>query len=619
MPVAPSYPGVNVEGVPSGVHTITGVATSIAAFVGYTRKGVADKPVEINSFAQFERDFGGLDLDSPLSYAIHQYFANGGTNAIVLRIGTNFTPAKWTLKKGAAGVLEVTAASPGAWASDVRLAVSHAARNPDAEFNLIVYEREGDGWREVEQFPNLSMSPNSPQFVESIASPRIVVKRTVGLTFSEAGSSVGKLAGAITVNANLDIHGTVDGDPFKLELASAPTDAVTAVAGINAAIATAGLGARLKAEQSLPNGAAGTGAVKLASLTPGENSSVSIATGTPGDIASVLGLGLANGGREFAGHAEHRPAAITDLPPTTNGTAKRGGATDLVGAAAKAGMKALLDVDLFNLLCIPETFDMDTGDAASVAAAAARLCETKRAFYIADAPRTTLLKDVVAWSASATTSRNAAVYFPAVCIADPLDLMRLRAMAPSGSVAGVYARTDGTRGVWKAPAGTDATLVDVHDLAATISDRDNGELNSEGVNALRSFPTYGHVVWGARTRRGANDQTDKYKYVPVRRLALFLEESLYRGTRWVVFEPNDELLWAQIRLNVDGFMLSLFRQGAFQGMSPKDAYFVRCNSETTTQSDINLGIVNILVGFAPLKPAEFVMLKIQQIPGDIPT
>jgi len=127
------------------------------------------------------------------------------------------------------------------------------------------------------------------------------------------------------------------------------------------------------------------------------------------------------------------------------------------------------------------------------------------------------------------------------------------------------------------------------------------------------------VVWGARTRRGDDGMADEYKYVPVRRLALFLEESLYRGTQWVVFEPNDEPLWAQIRLNVGAFMHNLFRQGAFQGTTPKDAYFVRCDRETTTQSDINLGIVNIHVGFAPLKPAEFVVLKIQQIPGDIPT
>jgi phage tail sheath protein FI len=130
---------------------------------------------------------------------------------------------------------------------------------------------------------------------------------------------------------------------------------------------------------------------------------------------------------------------------------------------------------------------------------------------------------------------------------------------------------------------------------------------------------YGTVSWGARTARGADVMADDYKYVPVRRLALFLEESLFRGTQWAVFEPNDEPLWAQIRLNLGAFMHTLFAQGAFQGRTPREAYFVKCDSETTTQNDIDLGRVNIVVGFAPLKPAEFVIIQIQQIAGAIQT
>jgi hypothetical protein len=181
------------------------------------------------------------------------------------------------------------------------------------------------------------------------------------------------------------------------------------------------------------------------------------------------------------------------------------------------------------------------------------------------------------------------------------------------------ARTDSQRGVWKAPAGLDATLNGAAELTVKLTDGENGQLNPLGVNCLRSFPAVGRVVWGARTLRGADILASEWKYVPVRRTALFIEESLYRGTQWVVFEPNDEPLWAQIRLNVGAFMQNLFRQGAFQGRTPREAYFVKCDKETTTQTDINLGIVNIVVGFAPLKPAEFVVIKIQQIAGDIPT
>jgi phage tail sheath protein FI len=203
-------------------------------------------------------------------------------------------------------------------------------------------------------------------------------------------------------------------------------------------------------------------------------------------------------------------------------------------------------------------------------------------------------------------------------MANPLSEDRPEAFAPCGAVAGVIARTDAARGVWKSPAGIDAVLNGVLGLQLTLTDPENGAINQLGVNCLRSFPTSGPVVWGSRTLTGADSLANEWKYLPVRRMALYLEESLYRGTQWVVFEPNDEPLWAQIRLNIGAFMQNLFRQGAFQGTSPREAYFVKCDRETTTQTDINLGIVNIVVGFAPLKPAEFVVIKLQQIAGDIP-
>ena len=157
----------------------------------------------------------------------------------------------------------------------------------------------------------------------------------------------------------------------------------------------------------------------------------------------------------------------------------------------------------------------------------------------------------------------------------------------------------------------------VQDLSLTLTDQENGLLNPLGVNCLRSFPLIGTVVWGARTLQGADALTSQWKYVPVRRTALMIEESLYRGTKWVVFEPNDEGLWGQIRLNIGAFMQTLFRQGAFQGASARDAYFVKCDSSTTTQDDINRGVVNIIVGFAPLKPAEFVIIQIEQMAGQL--
>jgi len=202
---------------------------------------------------------------------------------------------------------------------------------------------------------------------------------------------------------------------------------------------------------------------------------------------------------------------------------------------------------------------------------------------------------------------------------NPLQQNRPAEFPPCGYVAGIYARTDASRGVWKAPAGTEASLVGVLGPKHLLTDDENGVLNPKAINCIRALPIYGTVLWGARTLHGHDERGSEWKYIPVRRTALFLEESLFRALTWVVFEPNDEPLWAQIRLNVGAFMHDLFRQGAFQGKTPQEAYFVKCDKETTTQNDINRGIVNIVVGFAPLKPAEFVILKIQQIAGQIQT
>lgn len=627
MPASLTYPGVYIEEVPSGVRTITGVATSITAFVGYTAKGEPDKAVPITSYADFERQYGGLNRDSPVSYAVRQFFANGGAQALIVRVATGYASARWSLSDAGGVVLDVTASSPGAWANALRLSVEHVdVRNPDAEFNLIVSQLQSDGITLVplETHRNLNLDSNSAQYAAAVvnaASALIQVQRHGGLVFANSGFAVSDTIAFPLSASNATVGGSIDGNtPFLLTLAGSPwADMSALVTAATNAIAAAGLAAALTASESAADGTAGSGHLKLTSSTTGESSRVTIAGGAFGGLAASIKMGLANGGREFTGNAEHRPSVVSNVLPGSSGIdGTRAGPTELVGSSsAKTGMYALLDADLFNLMAIPETLDMNDTQAASVIAAGTALCEARRAFYIVDAPAAKTLTNIATWANGVSQSRNAATYFPALRISDPLDDLRLRTMAPSGTLAGIYARTDSQRGVWKAPAGTDATLNGVVDLALNVNDQENGQLNPKGVNVLRSFSAYGRVAWGARTMKGADAQADEYKYIPVRRLALFIEESLYRGTQWVVFEPNDEPLWAQIRLNVGAFMQNLFRQGAFQGRSPREAYLVKCDSETTTQNDINLGIVNILVGFAPLKPAEFVVIKIQQLAGQV--
>ena len=271
------------------------------------------------------------------------------------------------------------------------------------------------------------------------------------------------------------------------------------------------------------------------------------------------------------------------------------------------GIHALDKVDLVNLLAIPGC------SAPEVIAAALEYCAKRRAFFIIDSPRDSVspaqIVDALA-SGAIPCSPNAAVYFPWIRIADSLRHNQLRTTPPSGAVAGLIARFDAARGVWKAPAGVDATVPGAQGLTRDMSNAENGMLNPLGVNCLRRLPN-GIVVWGARTSAGADQLASEWKYVPVRRTALFLEQSIERGLQWAVFEPNAEPLSAAIRLSVGAFLNELFRAGAFQGRTPNEAYFLKCGRETITQQDLDAGFVNVLIGFAPLKPAEFVVLKIR--------
>ena len=274
------------------------------------------------------------------------------------------------------------------------------------------------------------------------------------------------------------------------------------------------------------------------------------------------------------------------------------------------------EVDLFNLMILPP--DRDSPDLVEqLWGNASVFCQQRRAFLLMDAPSSwnsaQIATSNIASARTGLVKDYSAIYFPRLVVNENGREVRI---GPSGAMAGLMARIDSSRGVWKAPAGTEADLRGVVGLEQTFSDSENGILNPRAINTIRVFPN-GIVSWGARTMDGDDDFASEWKYVPVRRLALMMEESLYRGLKWVVFEPNDEPLWAQIRLNVGAFMHNLFRQGAFQGQKPRDAYFVKCDSETTTQNDINLGIVNIWVGFAPLKPAEFVILYLQQMAGQV--
>lgn len=540
MPTALTYPGVYIEEVPSGVRTITGVATSITAFIGTAPRGSSNDPVVINSFGDFERLFGGLSVDSMLGYAVRDFYQNGGSQAIIVRVNNGATAASIQLPTGQASpnnFLTLVAASEGSWGNSLSAGVDFNTKDPSKPdlFNLTVFETVNKVVVQTERFLNVSLNSSDAGYLPRVLDQQSLLVRVL----SDASGPV----------IPLDTAGHPARPLETMEILSPPS--------------------------SPPK----------EKLAP-----VPAVTGSGTDGGAV-------GGPQYIGSAD-----------------------------LKTGLFALDKADLFNLLCIPPPVRGGDTDI-SVYGAALKYCVDRRAMLIVDPPAAwgalsetaaaNAIKGLGDLSLTGPDSRNAALYFPRVKEADLLLNGVIDTFVPCGVIAGIMARTDSQRGVWKAPAGLDATLSGVRALQVNLNDGENGQLNPLGINCLRSFPVNGRVVWGARTLRGADQFADDYKYVPVRRTALYLEESLYRGTQWVVFEPNDEPLWAQIRLNIGAFMQNLFRQGAFQGRTPREAYLVKCDKETTTQNDINLGIVNILVGFAPLKPAEFVVIKIQQLAGQI--
>jgi uncharacterized protein len=486
-----TYPGVYIEEISSGVHTISGVATSIAAFVGWANMGPTDHAVLVQSWSDFQNQFGGLTssngIPNYLGYAVNQFFGNGGGQAYIVRLVANAAvkaanasdtlavAARVPIPDGGGTAFTATAIDEGHWANNVygiRIVV-----NPiDAtRFSLlVVYTPVGGQETTVESFPNLSIDPGDTQ------------GRSIVSVVNDPG----------TGSQIIRISGVGNNQPSPNPLTIPPT------------------------------------------------------TGPYALLGGVDGTVLVPGAADFH----------TALNSDGTGT---------------GGVHLLDTVPIFNLLCVPgETNSTVIGNLQGY-------CHGHRAFYIVDSASNDNFTSVQGKLSGITgvNAINSAFYFPWLNAPDPLQQGRLNLFPPAGFVAGLYAATDASRGVWKAPAGIDASLTGEAGPSVRLTDIQNGTLNVQAINCIRHFPVYGDVIWGARTLRGNDQLASEWKYVPIRRLALFLESSLYNGTQWVVFEPNDERLWSQIRMNVGAFMQGLFLQGAFQGTTPRQAYFVKCDGE----------------------------------------
>ncbi len=765
MPIAPTYPGVYVQEVPSGVRAITGVSTSVGLFVGFTRSGPVDKPTLCTSFSDYARVYGDDTTAGDMARQVKLFFLNGGTRCYIVRVAEGASSSSVTLdaQDGTTAVLTLTAASAGLGGDLIRAALTFNGTQPEDTFNLELFrwEAQSNGTlvaRDPEMWRGLSMDPESGSFAPAVlnASSKLVTAsstvipasagtaRSYAMLRFTAGSGHTELAAQLAIAADLQI--SINGSPFvTVDLSTAAGASEAAYATSVVSIITTEFSLRGYPTTGFSAGWETTGGFARFYLE-GTDGNVFVRRSGTNAAATNLLFGAEQGGIEVTRYAELRPAptgvtltnpdfglfetliagttatitlnkydvnatlvadsvtatwtagdplldilasirdAVNDGPTTlvagevwpwtaelwgyrlsirpTSGPVAAGsddnrtsgylgaaalaaavvvdnvryyslGATGLgiyqvPGAGGADGTSPTLattyddtydtvrrEVDLFNLVILPRSADESALSLEDLWPNASVFAQERRALLLMEPPTN--------WSGAqqamneVTTLRiglakqYSALYYPRIAIQEG----RLRvSVGATGAIAGLMARTDGARGVWKAPAGTEADLRGIVGVSELFSDPENGVLNPRAINVIRSFPI-GIVAWGARTMDGDDGSGSEYKYVPVRRLALFLEESLYRGLQWVVFEPNDEPLWSQIRLNVNAFMQGLFRQGAFQGKTPQEAFFVKCDSETTTQADRNLGIVNIWVGFAPLKPAEFVILSIQQMAGQL--
>jgi phage tail sheath protein FI len=595
MPVALTYPGVYVEEISSGVRTITGVATSITAFIGRARRGPTNTPVTINSYADFERIFGGLWAQSSLGFAVKDFYLNGGSQAIIVRLFSD--PGAGA--RAAADAAQTAADAPGATPQTVAAAARAVEAGETEPNRKAAADAVADAAETAAAAGGATPATVNTAAQDAVAAASPRTKATIdahGLNL--AASWEGTWGNRLRARIDHDVAADAGDDVFNLSVRDDATGVVEVFRNLSVVAGNVRQVDRVLQNEST--------LVRMSGALPAAR---------PG------------------AHADPTPEhPLWDDNDTNTAVADAGraidggtlGDNDFTGPGledAKQGLFALRKADLFNLLCIPPYTAAGNTNPALISAATA-YCQKRRAMMIVDPPAEWNDKDDAKDHLDehiTTKSSYAALFFPRLRQPNPLRNGQFEDFAPCGAVAGVMARTDADRGVWKAPAGLAANLVGVPQLSVPLTDNENGELNPLGINCLRARPAAGRVVWGARTLEGDDRTPSDWKYIPVRRTALFIEESLYRGMQWVVFEPNDEPLWAQIRLNAGAFMHNLFRQGAFQGQSPKDAYFVKCDKETTTQNDINLGIVNIIVGFAPLKPAEFVVIKLQQMAGQIQT
>lgn len=561
-------PGVYVEEFESGGKPMEGVGTSTAGFVGLAERGpVGGVPVLVTNFSDFKRKFGGylsageFENYRFLAYSVEHFFLNGGSRAFISRC----IPANAKVSSGIipdeGSVIKFSAANPGKWGDDIKIIITPASKA-------------------------------KTQIMEQIDGSKYKVKKSIGF---EPGDAV-VLEGAGEKVYNKVIKSQDNIIEFEMPFEDSCIDA-NLVPKVTVSTCEFNIEAKYDdidefySDVTFNSSSSGYIANKLAKSSLITANVINVPSGDP-----------------FTALAGDSAIVSVELKGGSNGTKQAVTADVFMGAdngpGKRTGIQAFLDNDSVSIMAVPGVTDPN------VQLTLVAHCENLGSRFAAlDMPQECSKTDEILTHRNIVDSTYAAMYHPWLTVFDPLDKKNIN-IPPSGSVLGIYARTDNSRGVHKAPANE--VVRGCTGLSVPFNKGEQDILNPKGVNLIRSFPGQGIRVWGART--ASSDPS--WKYVNVRRLFIFLEESIKANTNWVVFEPNDEKLWSRVKRTIDGFLRTMWREGALAGSSESDAFFCNIGRTTMSQDDIDNGRLICVIGVAPVKPAEFVIFRITQKTGE---
>lgn len=566
-------PGVYVEEFESGGKPMEAVGTSTAGFIGLAERGpVEGVPQLITNFSDFRRTYGGYLSENEfgeyrfLAYAVEHFFVNGGSRCFVARVAPKSAKcAEGTARSGDTVIVRFSAKNPGAWGDDVRVMITPASKAKTQILEII----ESDGDKKYKVKNGAGFNPGDVVAYtdkSGVVYNQVVKNQDNVITFKEAFAED-------VVDRNLLPAKTISTCEINVEVKY--NDLVELYENVSFNIDASNYIDKKTAKSDL-----------IVARYVGKDSSAAPFNALLAEDADSVGV------------------VTVSLSGGSNGSVAAISAADFIGvdngAGKRTGIQAFVDNDVVSIMAVPGVTDPN------VQLTLVAHCENLASrFAVLDVPKDAKkVQDVIAHRDIFDTNYGA-LYHPWLTIFDPLDKKNI-AIPPSGSMMGIYARSDNTRGVHKAPANEVVRACVGLDCQFNKGEQDI--LNPKGVNLIRSFPGQGIRVWGARTA----SSNPSWKYINVRRLFIFIEETIKANTSWAVFEPNDEPLWVRVRRTISVFLNGLWRNGSLAGSSPEEAFFVNIGRDTMSQDDIDNGRLICVIGVAPVKPAEFVIFRISQ-------